>query len=184
MPHHTEPSAPESTVQPLSCQSVKVSWTPPTNNGGIPITGYTVWYENDSELTLAVNSTIESVNIAGFLPNTTIGIKVAAENSIGLGEESNLMNAKTLSRRNETLVSVTAVTARTVSVMINRSEAEGKVECTLRNESVQQLPQEISSLQPDTIYTLSCVAYDNEDLDLCIEDIITILTSELAFLMC
>lgn len=189
MPHHTEPSAPGQlqTVQALSCQSVNVRWTPPTNNGGIPLIGYTVWYGKDSKLTMAVNSSTESVNITGIPPNTTIGTTVAARNSIGLGEKSKMMNVTTHSRSSETLVSVTAVTANTM--LINRREEESYVQCILRgrnasvrHESVQQLSKEISSLQPDTNYTLSCVAYDNNGLDLCIEDIIEILTSEITFL--
>ena len=186
MPHHTEPSAPELTVQALSCQSVSVSWTPPVNDGGIPIIGYTIQYSNGSELALAVNSTIESVNITEIPPNTTIGITVVAENLIGLGEESKMMNETTLSRHNDTLVSITAVTASTV--IINGSQQDGNIECVFRSkdaparsENVQQLHQNISGLQPDTNYTLSCLAYDNSGLDLCVEHIVTILTSELTF---
>ena len=184
MPHHTEPSAPELTVQALSCQSVNVSWTPPKNDGGVPIIGYKIQYSKGSELALAVNSTIESVNITEIPPNTTIGITVVAENLIGLGEESKMMNETTLSRHNDTLVSITAVTASTV--IINSNQEDGNIECVFRDaparsENVQQLPQNISGLQPDTNYTLSCVAYDNSGLDLCIEHTVTVLTSELTF---
>ena len=183
MPHHTEPSAPELTVQALSCQSVNVSWTPPINDGGIPIIRYKIQYSNGSEVAMVVNSTVESVVITEIPPNTTIGITVAAENLIGLGEESEMMNETTLSRRNDTLVSITAVTASTV--IINGSQDDGNIECVFRSkdaparsENVQQLPQNISGFQPDTNYTLSCLVYDNNGIDLCIEHNVTILTSE------
>ena len=188
MPRHTEPSAPELTVQALSCQSVNVSWTPPKNDGGVPIIGYKIQYSKGSELAMVVKNTVESVNITELPPNSTIGITVAAENSIGLGEQS-MMNLTTYPRSPRTLVSVTAVTAHTVMIVINNNQEDGSITCVFRgkvaparNINVQQLPQNISGLQPDTNYVLSCLAYNNNGMDPCIEHIVTVLTSELTFL--
>lgn len=83
------PSAPEGPMvfEEIQANSVKVSWKPPTNDGGSDILGYIVerreaarnaWYTVDSRVTET------QLVVKGLKEGTEYHFKVTAENSFGI----------------------------------------------------------------------------------------------------
>ena len=159
----TAPMAPMPvTALPLSCQSVNVSWTPPTINGGLPLTGYTVWYGNDDRQQRMVDN-VTSVTLEGLAPNTTYNIAVAAKSAIGEGTESPSFSVMTQPRHLGTFVTAQALTSDTV--MINTIQKEGYSKCYLPTSPHGQQfftpPMKVQLLKPDTNYSVVCDVYNS-----------------------
>ena len=165
----------------LSCQSVNVCWTPPTNNGGLPLTGYTVKYGDDKEQ-LAAETNATSAMLEGLTPNTAYNITVAARNAIGEGTESTPVRVMTEPRRLGSFVTARALTSDTV--IINTTQREGSSNCSLstspHGQQVFNPPKILQYLQPDTNYTLTCDVYNSlSTFNSCIYINTHVLTSEL-----
>lgn len=81
------PPGPPSNVQvSVSGGSATVSWTPPANNGGAPITGYTVVAQPGGfSCTVSGNPPPTSCQISGLQPNQAYTFTVTAANSAGAG---------------------------------------------------------------------------------------------------
>ena len=180
----TEPMAPKSVnVMPLSCQSVNVSWTPSTNNGGLPLTGYTVRYGDGGQQRMVGNVT--SAMLEGLAPNTTYNIAVAAKNVIGEGTESQSYRVLTRPRRLGTFVIARALTSDTIMINTTLGIEERFSNCTLPNSqhgrTFSTPPMKVLQLQPDTNYTVVCDVYDSSSTTIpCIYINTSVLTSELA----
>ena len=72
----------------VEANSIVTSWNMPTNNGGLLITGYTLFWQKidaTSGSSAHIEVPITSYKISGLSPNTTYQIAVAAINSIGQG---------------------------------------------------------------------------------------------------
>ena len=70
----TEPSPPENiTVINKTCNSLSVQWSPPSDTGGLAITGYRV---NVAENSFSTNTTMTRTDITNLSPNTTYQVKV------------------------------------------------------------------------------------------------------------
>ena len=70
----TEPSPPENiTVINKTCNSLSVQWSPPSDTGGLAITGYMVNVVRNS---FTANITMTRTEIAKLSPNTTYRVKV------------------------------------------------------------------------------------------------------------
>ena len=178
----TEPSIPEVGLpQILSCQSVNVSWTPPTNNESLPLTGYTVRYRDDKEQ-LAEEANATSAMLEGLTPNTTYNITVAARNAIGEGNESTTFSVMTEPRHQGSFVTARALTSDTV--MVNTTQKEGSSNCSLSaslyGQQMFSPPDKVQRLKPDTNYTLTCDVYDSStSFYSCVYIHTHVLTSEL-----
>ena len=175
--------APKSvTALTLSCQSVNVSWTPPTNNGGLPLTGYTVWYGDDDRQQRMVGS-VTLVTLEGLAPNTTYNIAVAAKNIIGEGTESQSFHVMTQPRHLGTFVTARALTSDTIMINTTLGIEEGFSNCSLstspRRKQIFTPPMKVLQLQPDTQYTVVCDVYDSSSTIIpCIYINTSVLTSE------
>ena len=178
----TAPMVPMSiTSRSLSCQSVIVSWTPPTNSGGLPLTGYIVRYGDDKEQ-LAAEANATSAMLEGLTPNTTYNITVAARNAIGEGKESTPVRVMTEPRHQGSFVTARALTSDTV--IVNTTQKEGSSNCSLLTSPHGQQfftpPKMLQHLQPDTNYTLNCDVYNSlSTFNSCIYINTHVLTSEL-----
>ena len=171
------------TALPLSCQSVNVSWTPPTNNGGLPVIGYTVQYGDDKEQ--AVVGNVTSAMLEELAPNTTYNITVAAKNVIEEGTESPSFSIITQPRHLGTFVTARALTSDTVMINTSLGIEEGYSNCSLptppRGKQYFTPPMKVLQLQPDTNYTVVCDVYNSLSTIIpCIYINTSVLTSELA----
>eukprot|EP00439_Symbiodinium_sp_Y106_P051756 s3186_g6.t3 len=92
----TEPSQMNALVRDASVNrtstSVALSWTAPTNNGGSPVTGYIVSFDDGDYTDFTNNRTYSSIafsdTIDGLPEGKFIRFVVHAENAIGLSEAS------------------------------------------------------------------------------------------------
>ncbi|CAE7779180.1 TTN [Symbiodinium sp. CCMP2456] len=92
----TEPSQMNALVRDATVNrtatSVALSWTAPTNNGGSPVTGYIVSYDDGDYTDFTSNRTYSSITfsdiIDGLPEGKFIRFVVYAENAIGLSEAS------------------------------------------------------------------------------------------------
>lgn len=86
------PAAPTGLRAVSGNQSVALSWTPPTFNGGAEITDYVVEYStnNSSSWTLFVDgvSALPQTNVTGLTNGTLYAFRVSAVNSAGTGPVS------------------------------------------------------------------------------------------------
>ncbi len=83
MPLLHAPDAPTNVVATGGVASATIGWTPPANNGGSPITGYTVTSSRGDLLTVAGNVT--STPMMGLTAGLSYTFSVAATNAIGTG---------------------------------------------------------------------------------------------------
>ena len=96
----TAPGAPVSvTAQPATGQA-KVSWTPPSSNGGVPITGYTIrpYRGSVAQTAVSVSGSTTSTTINYLTNNYAYTFRVQATNEIGTGAESAASNVVTPQR--------------------------------------------------------------------------------------
>src|SRR6185436_1240332 len=90
-PVATVPGAPTAlTSTSATATSITLSWTPPVNNGGAPITRYSVRRSTDSGLTWLTPSTntpigspATTLTVAALTPGTSYVFQVTAQNSVG-----------------------------------------------------------------------------------------------------
>ena len=168
----------------VSCQSVTVHWTPPTNNERIPLNGYTVRYGIDNAQIMMNNAT--SLTIEGLTPNTTYNITVAAWNAIGEGITSQAFRVSTEPRRQGTFVSAQALTSDKITINTTEENVEEftNITCFILSSSHQMQgpftpPVTVAQLQPDTYYTLVCNVYNSAlNINPCVDVNTSVLTSE------
>ena len=85
----TVPGAPTSLSATPGDETVSITFTPPTNNGGNAITNYAYSTDNGTTYTeFATPVTTSSVIITGLTNGTTYNIKLRAVNEVGQGMES------------------------------------------------------------------------------------------------
>jgi hypothetical protein len=91
----SEPGAPASIdVTPDANNSALIDWTPPTNTGGIPLTGYFVKYTIGGTTTdVFVGEDQTSYSFIG-LANGTYTFEVVAANAIGQGPSASVSNVQ------------------------------------------------------------------------------------------
>jgi hypothetical protein len=89
----TVPGAPTGVTTTAGRKSATVNWTPPSNNGGCPISSYTVTGSPGGSAT--VNGSSTSANVTGLTPGTSYTFTVTATNCVGTGPASTASNAVT-----------------------------------------------------------------------------------------
>jgi titin len=92
------PPAPTIGTATAGNASATVNWTPPTNNGGSAITGYSVRVFSGTGTTPVRTVTVGNVgttNVTGLTNGTSYSFEVAATNAVGTGNPSARSNAVT-----------------------------------------------------------------------------------------
>jgi titin len=93
------PTAPQNLIaNAVSSTEIDLSWQPPLNNGGSPITGYTIQRSNDGitfSTIATVGPTPTSYSNTGLQPNTTYIYQVIATNAVGSSPASLSAQAST-----------------------------------------------------------------------------------------
>ena len=83
----TAPGTPTGvSVQALSCHTLKVTWSPPDQTGGLPIAGYNISYKYPTNSVKFEYSNNTTVSLQQLNPGTRYNVKVKAVNAIGGGE--------------------------------------------------------------------------------------------------
>ncbi|MDC8453561.1 MAG: fibronectin type III domain-containing protein, partial [Candidatus Nitrosotalea sp.] len=88
------------TATVASSTQINLSWSAPTDNGGSPITGYTIERSSDSGTTWSTissntRSTATTFSDTSLVPNTTYTYRVSAINVVGTSSTSNTTSATT-----------------------------------------------------------------------------------------
>lgn len=83
----TTPAAPTGLTAGAGVGSASLQWVAPSNDGGSPITGYTIEYALNSGMSgsSTASSTGTSATISGLTPGSTYYFRVRAANAIGAG---------------------------------------------------------------------------------------------------
>lgn len=89
----TIPSAPVDLVAQASSGQARLTWSPPTSNGGSNITGYIVQYSANNGATWIggpiIASNTSSIIVGNLINGTSYIFRIAASNSAGTGPYSN-----------------------------------------------------------------------------------------------
>jgi PKD repeat protein len=100
----TVPSAPQNLTAVAGNGNVTLTWQPPADNGGMPITGYRIYYGTTAR-NYTVNITVGNVT-AYTITNLTSGQKyyfaVSALTAAGEGAKSNEVSATPIAEPNPT----------------------------------------------------------------------------------
>lgn len=91
----TVPGAPESVTAFSLGETVQVSWFPPADTGGIPITGYRVTSSPDGRTCTTTGGQQTSCTVTGLTLGTTYQFTVVAQNDLGFSEPSAASNPVT-----------------------------------------------------------------------------------------
>ncbi|GLC87728.1 fibronectin type III domain-containing protein [Lysinibacillus piscis] len=93
----TVPDVPTSVTATAGNGQAVVNFTAPTNDGGSPITGYTVkvYTGGVEQVALAKNGTASPITVTGLTNGTAYTFKVIAKNSVGDSTESTASSAVT-----------------------------------------------------------------------------------------
>jgi hypothetical protein len=90
--HPSVPTAPTENSVTAGDANITVAWTPPTSNGGSPITGYVITPSSGSPVTV---DDVTKYTVTGLSNGTPYTFTVAAMNVAGSGPPSNTLAAVT-----------------------------------------------------------------------------------------
>ena len=83
----TAPGTPTGvSVQALSCHSLNVTWSPPEETGGLPVTGYNISYTDTANNVSHGFSKSAAVSLQQLSPGTKYVVRVKAINAVAVGE--------------------------------------------------------------------------------------------------
>jgi titin len=105
--------------------SVSISFTAPTNTGGIPLTNYQYSFDNSTWTALSPADDTSPVTVSGLTQNTAYTVYLRAVNAIGAGPASSGVSFTTVGVPTGT-ATISSVTATgTTTVTVNYSVATG-----------------------------------------------------------
>lgn len=137
------PGAPTGVVADLpTTNSMRVSWSPPTSDGGAPITNYLIKSTN-GHVSTWVSSTVNSTTVSGLSGGTSYTFTVQASNAVGIGPESAPSNT----------ISTIAPTPPDAPTGVYAVPQNGGAPGSLRSISVYFTPPANSGGGPITGYT-------------------------------
>lgn len=86
----TVPGAPSAVTATATNSRASLTWTPPSNNGGSPVTGYVVtpYVGSDAQNPVSFSSTATAQTITGLTNGVAYTFRVAAKNAVGIGSGS------------------------------------------------------------------------------------------------
>ena len=90
-PQASPPSSPSNVTASPATASAQVSWTAPTNDGGSPITGFTItpYVGSSAQTPIQVQSaSATSATLSGLTNGTSYTFRVTANNSVGASQPS------------------------------------------------------------------------------------------------
>lgn len=168
---YTVPNAPTSVSVASHDQSLNVSWTAPTNNGGSALTGFVATAtDGTSSLDCHAASTAASCSIAGLTNGTSYDVSVVAHNAAGDSLASSAI-AATPYTTPDTPTDVAVVPGNASAVVSWTAPANGGnslwgyvvsvsdgVSTTTHNASASETSLEIARLTNGTSYTFWVVA--------------------------
>lgn len=95
VPPSGPPQSPTGVVAVAASHAVKVSWSPPEEEGGGPITGYTVtaYIGSEAQEAVSVGAEARNATITGLPNGTTYTFQVTATNELGTSEASKTSDA-------------------------------------------------------------------------------------------
>ena len=154
------PSAPTITGTALSATSVTLTFTPPSNTGGTPITGYGATCSGVGNL---VPGNATAVTISGLVANVTYNCTVYASNIIGTGPASNAVTVLVASPLTPptvffTLPTVTTAAPGTVTLRVNAGAGAGTLTLVEIYDGTTLLASVIPSAATSYIYTFDWAA--------------------------
>jgi hypothetical protein len=127
----TVPSAPRNLSAGVqSSSSVFLSWSAPSDNGGIPISGYRVLSQaNNGSWSYATNvgSGTTQATISGLSPNTSYAFKVAAHNNVSAAHGGGVTSTSYHTGTN--------ATSSTVQTPSDAQPATGQIEASSNSQS-------------------------------------------------
>ena len=91
----TVPNSPTNVVAVAGNSSATISWTPPTNDGGSPITNYEITYPGAYSNTIT-DSSSTTITVTNLPNGSSYTFTVAAFNAVGRGNYSSSSNSITL----------------------------------------------------------------------------------------
>jgi hypothetical protein len=158
------PGAPTGvTATVVSATSASVGFTPPANNGGLPVTRYTV---TSAPGNISVSGSQPPVTVSGLTPGVTYTFRVTASNAAGTGPASSASSPITPAGPPPAAPLITSTTAQHGSVTIGFdalldtggspitgytvTSTPGGVTATATSS-----PVVVSGLDPDTSYQFS-----------------------------
>lgn len=116
----TVPGAPILSANPSSATSVSLSWSPPTNDGGSPITGYKIEYSSDASqyniLVANTGNTQTSYTHNSLTTGKTYTYRVTAINAIGVGNPSNTISVQPHETLTPNITSAVAISPTSISI--------------------------------------------------------------------
>lgn len=129
---NTVPGSPTLSANPSSATSINLSWIPPSNDGGSPITGYKIEYANGtSSFTILVantGNTQTSYSHTKLVTGTSYIYRVSAINSIGTGSSSNSVTATPQETKTPTITSAIAISPTSAKISwIAPSQTYGQI---------------------------------------------------------
>ncbi len=125
---HTFPNTPGGLKATPGISTLAVSWSAP-NNGGTPITGYTVRYGPFGGAMTSIDVTSTSTLLSGLVSGTTYIVDVAARNVVGTGAFASVVSAAVLAPAAPAAPAVAPATPPKVTVPA-KAAATGSVENT------------------------------------------------------
>jgi fibronectin type 3 domain-containing protein len=87
-PSLTTPTAPTNFLGSVAPSQMSLSWSAPTSNGGLPVTGYQIWRSVNSSWTETLYATVgvtTSYLDSGLTNGSTYYYRIGAVNALGLG---------------------------------------------------------------------------------------------------
>ncbi|MET8130531.1 fibronectin type III domain-containing protein [Streptomyces sp. NPDC005251] len=93
---HAAPGAPATVTATVRDAQLRVAWTAPADDGGTPVTGYTVTTRQGTTIVgtpITVGASTLTATVTGLSNGTTYTVAVTADNAVGAGPEATVTAA-------------------------------------------------------------------------------------------